>query len=110
MVMQLFARGFRCLSTAPSQVKLYNVYVKFALFNCSSGPATQGGCGCTGGEAEEGKASAGGPQVRDDLHRPHAGDGVGRGWGMEGTKDCASGPTGYPSRGHCAPVRTGKNG
>ena len=24
MVMQLFARGFRCLSTAPSQVKLFN--------------------------------------------------------------------------------------
>ena len=79
----------------------------FDFFHFFSGPPAQGGCGGTGGEAEEGKASAGGAQVRDGLHRPHADDGVGRGGGMAGTKDRASGPTGYPSWGHCAPVRTG---
>ena len=74
---------------------------------CFSGPPLQGGCGGARGEAEEGKASAGGPQVRDRLHRPHADDGVDRGWGLADPKDCAPGPTGNPSWGHCSPVRTG---
>ena len=103
--MQLFSRGFRCLSTAPPKVKFINVY-DWPLI-CFTGPPPQGGCGGRGGEEEEGKASTGGPPVRDCLHRPHAGDGVGRGWRLAGPKDCPSGPNGDPSWCHCTPVCTG---